>query len=43
MITDDQLNTIVIAFGISSMVLILIYHAISTNLTSLESKKTKSS
>lgn len=31
MITDSQLNTIVLTFGILSMVLILVYHAILTN------------
>ncbi|CAH2352494.1 dolichyl-diphosphooligosaccharide--protein glycosyltransferase subunit Ost4p [[Candida] railenensis] len=36
MITDDQLNLIVITFGMSSMILILIYHAISTNMKNLK-------
>ena len=36
MITDDQLNTIAIACGFASVVLILIYHAISTNLNNLK-------
>ncbi|CUM52793.1 unnamed protein product [Debaryomyces fabryi] len=36
MITDDQLNTIVLTFGIASVILILIYHTISTNVKNLE-------
>ncbi|CUM54312.1 unnamed protein product [Debaryomyces tyrocola] len=36
MITDDQLNTIVLIFGIASVILILIYHTISTNVKNLE-------
>lgn len=31
MITDDQLNTIAITFGLVSMVGILIYHFLSNN------------
>lgn len=33
MISDDQLNNIALTFGFASIVLILVYHAISTNIT----------
>ncbi|RCK67590.1 Dolichyl-diphosphooligosaccharide--protein glycosyltransferase subunit [Candida viswanathii] len=36
MITDDQLNTIALTFGFSSIILIIIYHAISTNTKKLQ-------
>lgn len=35
MITDDQLNTVVLTFGFASVILILVYHAISTNVKNL--------
>ena len=36
MITDEQLNTIALTFGFASIILIIIYHAISTNVHKLE-------
>lgn len=36
MITDDQLNTIALSFGFASIILIIIYHAISTNTKKLQ-------
>lgn len=31
MITDNELNTVVLTFGFVSVALVLVYHAISTN------------
>ncbi|EER35119.1 predicted protein [Candida tropicalis MYA-3404] len=39
MITDDQLNTIALTFGFASIILIIIYHAISINVKQLETSK----
>ncbi|CAN3358558.1 dolichyl-diphosphooligosaccharide--protein glycosyltransferase subunit Ost4p [Diutina catenulata] len=39
MITDAQLNTIALGFGFASIVLILVYHTISTNVKNLEEQK----
>ncbi|CCG25657.1 adhesin-like protein [Candida orthopsilosis Co 90-125] len=39
MISDSQLNTIALTFGFASIILILVYHAISTNINNLQHKK----
>ncbi|EMG49362.1 OST4 Dolichyl-diphosphooligosaccharide--protein glycosyltransferase 4 kDa subunit [Candida maltosa Xu316] len=36
MISDSQLNTIALTFGFTSILLIVVYHAISTNIHKLE-------
>ena len=43
MITDEQLNTIALTFGFASIILIIIYHAISTNVHKLEDETPSSS
>lgn len=36
MITDEDLNTVVLTFGFVSVALVLVYHAILTNVKSLK-------
>lgn len=39
MITDDQLNSIAVSFGIATMGLILVFHLITRNTQTLRSSK----
>ncbi|RLV83359.1 hypothetical protein JA9_002851 [Meyerozyma sp. JA9] len=39
MISDDQLNSITLTFGFASIVLILVYHAISTNINAYRKRE----
>lgn len=39
MISDGDLNTVVLTFGFVSVGLVLLYHAISVNVKGLESRK----